>query len=147
MSRDSAASRPDIEILLVEDDDIDVEVLRRAFQRHGLKNELTVARDGPEALSFLRQRAQGSLKSGPVLVLLDLNLPTMSGFDVLQQVRSDAALRRSVIFVLSTSEREKDRQQAYDMNVAAYLVKGRAGEDLENLCQLVSSYCATNHFP
>ncbi len=147
MSNDSTTSRRDIEILLVEDDEIDVEVLRRAFQRHGLTNDLVVAGDGPEALAYLRRREQGAVESSPVLVLLDLNLPTMSGFDVLQQVRADANLRRSVVFVLSTSEREKDRRQAYDMNVAAYLVKGRAGPELDDICHLVSSYCAANQFP
>lgn len=147
MSEDMEVSKDSPQILLVEDDEVDVELLRRAFRRHGLGNELVVVQDGPEALRYLRQRCQGQLNAAPMLVLLDLNLPTMSGLEVLDEVRNDNALRRAVVFILSTSERDKDREMAYDKNVAGYLVKGKGNADLENLCEMIKTYCEVNHFP
>ena len=137
----------EIKILLVEDDEVDVELLRRAFTKHGIANEVVVAGDGPEALSYLGSLSTNDRAAPAVLVLLDLNLPTMGGLEVLETVRSDERLRRSVIFVLSTSERERDKRAAYDMNVAGYLVKGKLGPALESLCRLIQSYCDTNRFP
>src|SRR5690606_3515074 len=90
-----------VNILLVEDDEIEAEAVIRAFQKHALPNPITVAQDGIEALSILRHQAQWH--ANPYMILLDLNMPRMSGIEFLHEIRQDSQLKRSIIFVLTTS--------------------------------------------
>jgi CheY-like chemotaxis protein len=109
-----------LNILLVEDDVVDVLTVRRAFQRSRIANPLFVAGDGIEALERLRGDA---MPGGRRLVLLDLNLPRMSGIEFLHALRDDPALAATPVVVLTTSNDEGDRVRAYDLNVAGYLLK------------------------
>jgi len=76
----------------------------------------------------------------PYLMLVDLRLPRMDGLELIRTIRADPALSRAVIFVLTTSDREKDKLQAYDANVAGYIVKGDTGADFRQLMQLLEYY-------
>ncbi len=107
-------------ILLVEDDELDVLNLQRAFERSNLPGPVMVAHDGVEALEILRSDAAPRDRC---LVLLDLNMPRMGGLEFLQELRADPALRSLPVVVLTTSTDECDRTAAYDLNVAGYLVK------------------------
>lgn len=107
-----------VPILYVDDDEIDRRNLRRSMAKLGLTNPLYEAVDGVEALEVLSDRALR-----PCIVLLDLNMPRMSGIEFLRQVRSDPALRDVVIFVLTTSDLDGDVAQAYQSQVAGYLTK------------------------
>jgi len=109
-----------LNILLVDDDDIDVMNVRRAFDKGRIANPLFVARDGEEALEMLRGDAFPKARR---LVLLDLNMPRMSGIEFLRIVRADPALRATSVVVLTTSADERDKVDAYDLNVAGYLLK------------------------
>lgn len=113
-----------IEILLVEDDEVDVMTVRRAFEAQGLAGPQHVARDGQEALDMLRG-ADGipALDPFPRIVLLDLNLPRMGGLEFLRAIRADPRLRSLSVFVLTSSDLESDRDEAWDLNVAGYVVK------------------------
>ena len=113
-----------IHILLVEDDDVDVMTVKRAFRSHKLANPLHVAKNGVEALAMLRG-ADGTPKLDPLprIVLLDLNMPKMGGIEFLREVRADPALRSLSVFVLTTSDHDSDRVDAYDLNVAGYIIK------------------------
>lgn len=109
-----------LNILLVEDDELDVENVRRAFKRANITSPLWVASDGEEALRLLRGSEFPRKRR---LVLLDLNLPKMSGIELLRELRSDPALRPQSVVVLTTSNEDRDRTEAYGFNVAGYLLK------------------------
>ena len=109
-----------LNILLVEDDDVDVMTVKRAFQKNHITNPLFVAGDGIEALQKLRD---GSVPRGRRLVLLDLNMPRMNGIEFLQELRNDPELAVTPVVVLTTSNDDQDKVNAYNMNVAGYLLK------------------------
>lgn len=108
-------------VLLVEDNPADVELTKRALLRGPLRSRLLVAREGVSALQMLRATNRSAATIG--LVLLDLNLPGMSGFDVLREMKADKDLCRTPVVLLSTSSREADIDKAYDMGAASYVVK------------------------
>jgi CheY-like chemotaxis protein len=112
-------------ILLVEDDTNDVELTLTALSQHNLANKIVVARDGAEALDFLYRRgAYGSRPDGqPIVVLLDLKMPKVSGLDVLKQMKSDEALRLVPVVMLTSSREERDLLESYQLGVNAYVVK------------------------
>ena len=109
------------DVLLVEDADVHVEFTRLAFESEGLGDALDVARDGEEAMALIDRRADRP----PRLILLDLKLPGMSGFDVLQAVRSHGSeqVRRTPVVVLTTSRAPADVRRAYDLNANSFLRK------------------------
>jgi len=136
----------DVEILLIDDDEVDVELVRRSLARHSLSHRLLTARDGLEGLELLRARHRENHRTSTV-VLLDLNMPRMSGLEVLQELRADEGLKRTVVFILSTSDSEADRLAAYDKNVAGYLLKRDLGNEDCNVCALLRTYTRSNLFP
>lgn len=136
-----------VKILVVEDNDIDVKSIRRAFRRGSLANALVVAHDGLEALELLRGHGSGAPLEPPYLVLLDLNMPRMGGLEFLEELRGDANLRRTIVFVLTTSEDDRDKAAAYDRQVAAYLSKHDAGGNLQNVIELIKQFQTSVHFP
>ncbi len=109
-----------LNILLVDDDEVDVMTVRRAFQKANITNPLYVASDGVEALEMLRANVVPPSRR---LVLLDLNMPRMSGLEFLREVRQDPALAALAVVVLTTSNEDRDRVDAFQLNVAGYLLK------------------------
>lgn len=109
-----------LNILLVEDDEVDVMNVRRAFERNNVSNPLYVAGNGLEALAMLRD---GTVPSERRLILLDLNMPKMNGIEFLQAIRSDPELASAPVVVLTTSNDDQDKIDAYNLNVAGYLLK------------------------
>jgi CheY-like chemotaxis protein len=109
-----------LNILLVEDDEVDVMNVRRAFERNNVSNPLYVAGNGLEALAMLRD---GTVPSERRLILLDLNMPKMNGIEFLQALRSDPELSSAPVVVLTTSNDDQDKIDAYNLNVAGYLLK------------------------
>jgi CheY-like chemotaxis protein len=112
-------------ILLVEDDPRDVELTLTALADHKLANEVTVARDGQEALDFLYRRGQFSTRpnDNPAVMLLDLKLPKIDGLEVLRQIKSDEQLKTIPVVVLTSSLEEQDMMRSYKLGVNAYVVK------------------------
>ena len=113
------ATKP-LHILLVEDDQIDQMNVRRAFERNKITNPLYVAENGIEALEMLRD---GRVPDERRLILLDLNMPRMNGIEFLKALRADEKLGHTPVVVLTTSNDEHDKIDAYDLNVAGYLLK------------------------
>lgn len=109
-----------LHILLVDDDEVDVMNVQRAFVKAKVANPLYVAGNGLEALRMLRD---GSVPAGRRLILLDLNMPRMNGIEFLRELRADPALRGLSVVVLTTSNDDQDKVEAYDLNVAGYLLK------------------------
>lgn len=110
-------------VLLVEDDDGDVVLIREAFADNKVRNELAVARDGVEAMAYLRGEASIEGCGRPDLVLLDLNLPRKDGREVLAEIKNDPELRSIPVVVLTTSEAEEDILRSYDLHANAYVTK------------------------
>jgi len=109
-----------LNILLVEDDQVDVMNVKRAFERNRISNPLFIAEDGVQGLEMLRS---GSFPRDRRLVLLDLNMPRMNGIEFLREVRRDPALQSTPVVVLTTSNDDRDKIEAYNLNVAGYLLK------------------------
>ena len=109
-----------LNILLVEDDEVDVMNVRRAFQKNHIANPLFVAANGVDALEQLRE---GKIPRDRRIILLDLNMPQMNGIEFLRELRRDAELKLTPVIVLTTSNDERDRIEAYNLNVAGYLLK------------------------
>jgi CheY-like chemotaxis protein len=117
-----AAGTP-IEVLLVEDDPGDVLLIQEAFEFNKVHNNLNIARDGEQALAYLRREGEYADAPRPDLVLLDLNLPRKDGREVLQEVKTDDDLRTIPIVVLTTSEAEEDVLRSYQLHANAYVTK------------------------
>lgn len=111
------------EVLLVEDDQGDVVLTREAFALNRLRNRLHVVGDGEQAMAFLRRQGPYADTPRPDLALLDLNLPRMSGMEVLREVKADPVLRLIPVVVLTTSEAEEDIARSYRLQANAYVAK------------------------
>jgi len=109
-----------LNILLVEDDEVDVMNVKRAFERNNVSNPLFVAGNGLEGLEVLRGDEMPKERR---LVLLDLNMPKMNGIEFLQALRADPELAATPVVVLTTSNDDQDKIDAYNLNVAGYLLK------------------------
>jgi len=112
-----------VEILLVDDNAGDVELTKVALRDAKIMNEIHVVRDGEEALAFLRRQGEFHDAPKPDLVLLDLRMPKVDGYQVLAEMKADPELRRIPVVVMSSSSAEKDLARAYDAQISAYLVK------------------------
>lgn len=134
-----------VTILLVEDNEVDVEAIQRGFMKQRLANPIQVARDGLEALDMLRD-PQNPFPH-PFLVLLDLNMPRMSGIEFLREIRADQRLKSSIIFVLTTSKADEDKMASYDLNVAGYMVKRNVGKGFIKLASMLDHYRRVVEFP
>ncbi len=116
--------KSDDTILLVEDDRVDIMTVQRALKRNDIDIPLHVARTGLEALSMLRgEDGFEKISPPPALILLDLNLPKMSGIEFLRELRSDPELKDQRIIVLTSSNEPKDRAAAFEYDVDDYIVK------------------------
>jgi CheY-like chemotaxis protein len=123
-------------ILYVEDEEMDVVLLQHALAKAGIRNPLQTVKDGKQAKDYLAGDgpfADRKLHPFPGLVLLDLNLPYWSGFEVLEWIRQQPHLRRVPVIIFSSSSRPDDIARAYDAGANAYLVKPNALSDLTTL--------------
>jgi chemotaxis family two-component system response regulator Rcp1 len=112
-----------VEILLVEDNPGDVRLTMEVLKEGKMLNHVSVARDGVEALAFLRREGANAMAPRPHLILLDLNLPRKSGREVLEEIKRDTDLRRIPVVVLTTSKAEQDILKAYDLHANCYITK------------------------
>ena len=135
----------EVNILLVEDDEVDVQGLTRAFNKLKVANPITVARDGLEALELLRSERAKDLH--PYLIILDLNMPRMNGIEFLTEVRADPDLKKSIVFVLTTSKADEDKTEAYSLNVAGYIVKADPAKSFLDAVQMLDHYWRVVEFP
>lgn len=136
-----------VQVLLVDDDDVDAEAIRRAFKKARIANPLYHVPHGMAALARLRGEDGEPPLERPYIVLLDLNMPRMSGLEFLEAIRNSSDLNDSVVFVLTTSDDDRDKVAAYQQNVAGYMVKSKAGEDFINLIGMLDHYWRVIEMP
>lgn len=133
-----------LHILLVEDDQVDQMNVKRAFERNKIMNPLYVAENGVEALEMLRD---GRVPDARRLILLDLNMPMMNGIEFLKTLRADPALSATPVVVLTTSNDEQDKVQAYNLNVAGYLLKPVTFANFVELTAALNKYWTLVEMP
>jgi two-component system response regulator len=112
-----------LDVLLVEDNSADVDLTMVAFRDALVPSRISVVTDGEEAIAFLKRTGSYAEAPAPDLVLLDLNLPKVNGFEVLEEMKADPRLKTIPVIVMSGSNREEDQARAYRLQAAAYLVK------------------------
>lgn len=136
-----------MKVLVVEDTDDDVTIIKRAMRKSEVKCDLYFARDGEEALDVLYQRNEFEDTPRPDLILLDLNLPKIDGLDVLETIKKDEKLRRIPVIVLTISDKEGDMVRAYDSGAASFMTKPVDSKDFERLIQTVQDYWRIARIP
>jgi CheY-like chemotaxis protein len=131
-----------INVLLVEDDEVDVMNVKRAFRKVNITNPLHVAGNGLEALAMLHgHNGQPSVvPSDRRLILLDLNMPKMGGIEFLMELRADPKLKRTPVVVMTTSNQDQDRVEAYNLNVAGYIVKPLTPSNFVEMMAALNNY-------
>jgi len=135
-------------ILLVEDDEVDAMNVQRAFKKNNINNPLYVANNGLEALVMLR--GDGNPPSIPPeqrLILLDLNMPKMNGIEFLRELRADPELKLIPVIVLTTSNEDRDKVEAFNFNVAGYIVKPVTFSNFVEAVATLNKYWALSELP
>jgi len=132
-----------INIMLVEDDEVDVMNVKRAFRKNNISNPLMVASNGLEALKMLRDENQPI----PRIILLDLNMPRMGGIEFLKELRADEKLRKISVFVMTTSNEDSDKIEAYNLNVAGYILKPLSMDRFIHAVSTLNSYWTLCEYP
>ncbi len=138
-----------INILLVEDDEVDVMNVKRAFKKYKITNPLFLAGNGIEAL-YMLQSQNGEPPLVPEnrrLILLDLNMPKMNGLEFLQELRQNEELKRTPVIVLTTSDEDRDRIEAYNLNVAGYILKPVTFVNFAEVMVALNKYWALCEMP
>lgn len=130
-----------VNILLVEDDEVDIMNVQRAFKKNNITNPLHVARNGLEALDLLRgKNGQIALDPMPKIILLDINMPKMGGIEFLKEIRKDPKFNTTSIFIMTTSNEDSDKIAAYNLNVAGYILKPLSFESFVNSISILNHY-------
>lgn len=125
-----------VTVFAIDDDEVDIELLRRALKRARLDVALITAEDGAVALEMLEQ----GLVRKPYIMLLDINMPRLNGIELLARLREHPQHRDAVVFILTTSANPRDVKDSYRFNIAGYLVKSQMGEQFSKVVELLRSY-------
>ncbi|PRY92348.1 response regulator [Donghicola tyrosinivorans] len=129
-------------LLVVDDDEIDREIILRALAEHGLEVPVAYAANGNEAIELMKAETDTAF-----VVLLDLNMPVLDGFETLDVMRKDPDLMKTPVFILSTSDEERDIDQSYRMGISGYLRKAEIDEGMERIISLMRAYIETVKLP
>lgn len=143
----SAMQTKPVTFLIVDDDEISVIAVRRAIKKLKIINPVRTAKDGQHALDILRGDSRQEKCARPFLVLLDINMPRMDGFEFLETIRKDPDLKHAVVFILSTSDTPQDVTAAYQKNVAGYIVKDDLGDSFLRALDMIETYTKVVELP
>ncbi len=141
-------SEKPVTILHIEDDQVDKMVIDRVIKRLNITNQLLHAPNGEEALDILRG-TNGTTKADPMpnVILLDINMPKMNGLEFLKELRADEAIKSISVFVLTTSNDDADRKEAYEHNVAGYILKPVDIAQFETTFQVLANFWKICEWP
>ncbi len=129
-----------VNILLVEDDEVDIMNVQRAFKKNKISNPLFVVNNGLEALDVLLGRDPKAEIPFPGIILLDINMPKMGGIEFLVELRKHPNIKSISVFVMTTSNEECDKVAAYNLNVAGYILKPLSFEGFANAVAILNNY-------
>lgn len=135
------------EILLVDDNVAHAILFREALEEVGSRVRLHVLHDGREVLPYLRERLRSGMRSLPNLIVLDLNMPRKSGFEVLSEIRSDENIGRIPVVILTTSSEEEDIFRAYELGANSYLRKPSRLDEFLSVVASLESFWSSSTFP
>ena len=146
--KDFDAVQP-VRIVMVEDDEGHARLIERNIRRAGVNNEILAFRDGTSALDFLLgEDGSGQVNAGkPILILLDLNLPDMTGIDILGKVKSNPHLKRSPVVVLTTTDDQREIQRCYDLGCNVYITKPVNYEGFANAIRQLGLFFSVMQVP
>lgn len=136
-----------VSILLAEDDQIDSRAFLRAMQKLRISNPVTVAKDGLEAWEILKGGNGRPPFPRPNLVIMDINMPRVSGLELLRMIRADPDLHDSIVFVLTTSDDEQDKLEAYNLNISGYMLKSDVSGSFVRAVEMVDRFWRVVEFP
>jgi CheY-like chemotaxis protein len=142
--------RNNIPVLLVDDDQVDIMTVQRAFKINNIVNPLKIVGNGREALDYLKQ--EGKFKNPeasphPGIILLDLNMPIMNGIEFLKIAKADSGLRKIPVIVLTTSKEENDRVESFNLSVAGYIIKPVEFEKFVEAVRVLNLYWTLSELP
>ena len=132
-----------VEILLVEDNPGDVFFIQRVLKNGEVLNNLSVVRDGEEALNFLRQQGKYAQAPFPALILLDLNLPKKNGYEVLAEVKTDNNLKHIPVVILTSSQAEEDILRVYNLRANCYITKPLDADEFIRVIKYIKEFWLT----
>jgi CheY-like chemotaxis protein len=132
------AETPDPVVLLVDDNEVDQFLTKRAFSQSGFRVRLECVDDGDQCLRFVRKEGEYADAPTPHLVLLDINMPRMGGKEVLKAMKADEMLRRIPVVALTTSQSDRDKQEMYDLRANSYIIKP---VDFNAFVEIVKALC------
>ena len=136
-----------INIFLVEDDEVDIMNVKRAFKKNNITNPLYVAGNGIEALNMLKGEHGVEKIPKPRIILLDLNMPKMGGIEFLKELRQIEDLKNISVFVMTTSNEDNDKVEAYSLNVAGYILKPLSMESFVSAVSTLKNYWMLCEYP
>lgn len=139
--------RQPVHVVLIDDDEVDAEAVTRLLQPENTAFPITIFRDGEEARSALGGEFGARLLQERHLILLDINMPRMNGYEFLAWLRRDSNLPDSVVFIFSTSDSEVDCQRAYQCHIAGYLAKPQLGPGYGGLLPVLTAFHDQVSFP
>jgi len=137
-------------VLLVDDSENDLVLMRMAFKKAEFINQLQIVHNGAEAVSYLKGEGDYSDRNQyplPTVMLLDLNMPMMNGFEVVAWVRTQPTLKHLTIIILTASMRMEDVERAFDLGASSFLVKPATIEELTAMIRCLRDWLQINHFP
>jgi two-component system, chemotaxis family, response regulator Rcp1 len=132
-----------VQILMVEDDPGDIRLVEEALREGGVGTQISVVRDGEEALAYLQGTGDYLYALLPDLILLDLKVPKKSGLEVLAEIKADEILRKIPVIVLTTSDAPDDILRAYDLQASCYITKPDDLNEFERVMKSIKDFCLT----
>jgi len=139
-----------INILLIEDDEVDVMNVKRSFTKKNILNPIYVASNGLEALAMLRTDENGAppaISANNLIIVLDINMPKMGGIEFLQELRKDSKLQSIPVIIFTTSNQEREKVEAYKLNIAGYIVKPVEPSQFVETMSIINRYWTTCELP
>ncbi len=139
--------RKEFRILLIEDDEVDILNVKRAFRKNQLPHTLWVARDGVQAIEMLTGTGGMEKIPKPEFILLDINMPRMNGLEFLRELRKMEGYSDCMVFVMTTSNEDSDKVNAYNQNVAGYIVKPLSFDAFQKAIGTLGDYWQLTELP
>lgn len=130
-------------ILLLEDDSVDQDAVKRAFKALKVTNPLVIGNNGEEGLAYLQNKAN----RGPCLILLDIKMPKMDGLEFLREIKKDEGLKQIPVVVLTSSKEERDKVESFKLGVAGYMVKPSIHENFFEIIRTIDLYWTLSETP